>query len=123
ENPLAIIYTAKLYEVQKYCSLSGHSWDAYLILGNPGSLARLPAKMREQLIAAFDAAAAEERADTAKLGASLQAQLTQHGMVFHDVNKDAFRAALKKSSYYPSWKAKFGPALWKTLEATTGSLG
>src|SRR5580700_1180783 len=27
ENPLAIIATAKLYEVQKYCSLTNHMWD------------------------------------------------------------------------------------------------
>jgi len=26
ENPLAIIATAKLYEVQKYCSLTNHMW-------------------------------------------------------------------------------------------------
>src|SRR5208283_381428 len=32
ENPLAIVATAKLYEVQKYCSLTSHVWDAYIIL-------------------------------------------------------------------------------------------
>ncbi|MDE2298805.1 MAG: TRAP transporter substrate-binding protein, partial [Burkholderiales bacterium] len=34
ENPLAIISTARLYEVQKYCSVTNHVWDAYWILGN-----------------------------------------------------------------------------------------
>lgn len=34
ENPLAIIATAKLYEAQKYCSLTSHVCDAYLILAN-----------------------------------------------------------------------------------------
>src|ERR1700751_2924539 len=29
ENPLAIISTAKLYEVQKYCSLTNHMWDGF----------------------------------------------------------------------------------------------
>ena len=123
ENPLAIIYTAKLYEVQKFCSLSGHSWDAYLMLAHPASLARLPAKMREMVIAEFDRAGQEERADSAKLAANLQAKLTQHGMTFHSVDKAAFRTALRKTDYYPSWKAKFGPELWKTLESTTGALG
>ncbi len=34
ENPLAIIATAKLYEVQKFCSMTGHVWDGYWILAN-----------------------------------------------------------------------------------------
>jgi TRAP-type transport system periplasmic protein len=29
ENPLALISTAKLYEVQKYCSLTNHMWDGF----------------------------------------------------------------------------------------------
>ena len=29
ENPLAIISTAKLYEVQKFCSLTNHMWDGF----------------------------------------------------------------------------------------------
>ena len=34
ENPLAIIQTAKLYEVQKYCSMTNHMWDGFWFLGN-----------------------------------------------------------------------------------------
>ena len=39
ENPLAMISTAKLYEVQKYCSLTNHMWDGFWFLANqtPGS--------------------------------------------------------------------------------------
>ena len=38
ENPLPIIATTRLYEVQKYCSLTGHVWDGYWILGNKRAL-------------------------------------------------------------------------------------
>ena len=34
ENPLALIDFAKLYEVQKYCSMTGHMWDGQWILAN-----------------------------------------------------------------------------------------
>jgi tripartite ATP-independent transporter DctP family solute receptor len=34
ENPLAIISTAKLYEVQKFCSLTNHMWDGFWFLAN-----------------------------------------------------------------------------------------
>ena len=34
ENPLGIIYIARLYEVQKYLSLTGHMWDGMWFLFN-----------------------------------------------------------------------------------------
>jgi hypothetical protein len=42
ENPLAIISTAKLYEVQKFCSLTNHMWDGFWFLANqaPGTSCR-----------------------------------------------------------------------------------
>ncbi|WP_435336195.1 TRAP transporter substrate-binding protein, partial [Klebsiella pneumoniae] len=42
ENPLAIISTAKLYEVQKYCSLTNHMWDGFWFLANRRAWERLP---------------------------------------------------------------------------------
>src|ERR1700744_6350009 len=42
ENPLALISTAKLYEVQKYCSLTNHMWDGYWFLANRRAWAALP---------------------------------------------------------------------------------
>src|SRR5262249_40513705 len=34
ENPLALIESAKFYEVQKYCSLTNHAWDGFWLLAN-----------------------------------------------------------------------------------------
>ena len=34
ENPLPIIQVAKLYEVQKYCSLTNHIWDGFWFIAN-----------------------------------------------------------------------------------------
>src|SRR3974377_2269754 len=44
ENPLAIISTAKLYEVQKYCSLTNHMWDGFWFLANRRAWQDLPAR-------------------------------------------------------------------------------
>ena len=34
ENPLPIIQVAKLFEVQKFCSLTNHIWDGYWFIAN-----------------------------------------------------------------------------------------
>src|SRR5246500_2970439 len=46
ENPLAIISTAKLYEVQKYCSLTNHMWDGFWFLANRRAWEAMPADVR-----------------------------------------------------------------------------
>ena len=46
ENPLAIISTAKLYEVQKFCSLTNHMWDGFWFLANRRAWDALPADAR-----------------------------------------------------------------------------
>ena len=47
ENPLAIISTAKLYEVQKYCSLTNHMWDGFWFLANRRAWEKLPEDVRD----------------------------------------------------------------------------
>ena len=42
ENPYAIIDTARLYEVQKYLSVTNHMWSAYHFLGNADAWKALP---------------------------------------------------------------------------------
>lgn len=122
ENPLPIIYTAKLYDVQKYLSITQHAWDGYLIIANKPAFDRLPKKWQGIVTDAFTASGHDERADIASLGSSLTAKLSMAGMKVFDVDKVAFRAALVKSDYYPYWKRKFGAEAWRLLEKTSGSL-
>ena len=46
EKPLAIIDTAKLNEVQKFCSITNHMWDGFWFLANKRAWERLPENMR-----------------------------------------------------------------------------
>jgi TRAP-type C4-dicarboxylate transport system substrate-binding protein len=62
ENPLAIISTAKLYEVQKYCSLTNHMWDGFWFLANRHAWERLPVDLREVVAKNWNEAAMGERA-------------------------------------------------------------
>ncbi|MDE2364915.1 MAG: TRAP transporter substrate-binding protein [Hyphomicrobiales bacterium] len=123
ENPLPIIATAKLYEVQKYCSLTSHVWDAYIILGNRRSFQRLPSDVQAIVTQELNKAADDERADIAALSKSLQEDLTAKGLKFVDADKAAFRTALGKTSFYKDWHEKFGDKAWSLLEQSVGKLG
>lgn len=122
ENPLAIISTARLYEVQKFCSQTNHVWDAYWILGNRKAVDRLPKDIQDVVFREFDKSASDERADIAALSKSLRAELQAKGLQFVDVDKKAFKAALGKTSFYKDWRGKFGEEAWKLLEESAGSL-
>src|SRR5215468_3866581 len=80
ENPLAIISTAKLYEVQRYCSLTNHMWDGFWFLANRHAWEAVPADLRAIIAKHINAAALKEREDTAKLNANLQQELAGKGL-------------------------------------------
>ncbi|WP_018259994.1 TRAP transporter substrate-binding protein [Methylobacterium sp. WSM2598] len=122
ENPLPIIATTRLYEVQKSCSLTGHVWDGYWILGNKRAFQRLPQDIQTKVTAEFDRSAADQRADVAKLSESLRKDLGAKGLQFIDVDREPFRAALSKTSFYKDWKGKYGDEAWAHLEKTSGKL-
>jgi len=64
-----------------------------------------------------------QRADIAVLSQSLRADLTSKGMSFIDVNRDLFRDALAKTTFYADWHGKYGEQAWDLLEAASGKLG
>ena len=122
ENPLAIIATTRLYEVQKYCSMTGHVWDGYWLLGNRRAWQTLPEDLRATVTREFDRSALDQRADVAKLSDSLRQDLTAKGLQFNDVDRTSFRDVLRKTSFYKDWRTKFGEQAWSLLEASAGTL-
>ncbi|HEX2134852.1 MAG TPA: TRAP transporter substrate-binding protein [Microvirga sp.] len=121
ENPLAIISTAKLYEVQKYCSMTNHMWDGFWFLANRRAWERLPEDVRTVVAKHLNAAAVAEREDVAKLNATLKDELTAKGMLFNEPDTAPFREALRKAGFYAEWKKKFGDEAWAILEKSVGS--
>ena len=49
ENPLALINSAKLYEVQKYVAVTGHIWDGHYIFVNLARWNGLPEDVQQKL--------------------------------------------------------------------------
>lgn len=54
ENPPAIIYAAKLYEVQKYCSVTNHMWDGWWFLVNRRAWSAVPADLQTKVATIID---------------------------------------------------------------------
>jgi TRAP-type transport system periplasmic protein len=122
ENGLSLIATTRLYEVQKYCALTGHSWDGYWPLANRKAWERLPQNLRDIVAAELDRSAEDERRDLEARDKAMRAELTAKGMTFRDVDVGNFREVLVKTTYYKDWKAKYGDEAWGQLEAVTGKL-
>ncbi len=95
ENPFTQIYSAKLQEVQKYLSLSGHVYTpAYLTVGTK-RWESLPPDVRKILEDTAKETQAFVYQTAAKDEADLLGKLRQAGMQVNDVDKDAFVAASK----------------------------
>ena len=122
ENPLAIISTAKLNEVQKYCSLTGHMWDGYWFMGNKKLFDRLPADLQALMTKHVAASALLQRADVRKLNDGLQSELKSKGMLINEAPADSFRDKLRAAGFYSDWHKKFGDEAWALLEKYTGKL-
>ena len=122
ENPLAIIESGKLYEVQKYLSVTNHMWDGFWFLANKRAFEALPVLDREIVEREFGRSAIAQRKDIAALNDSLKSTLVAKGLTFVDTNAADFRAALKSAGFYSEWRGKFGAEAWNTLEAAVGSL-
>ena len=122
ENPLAIIATAKLYEVQKYCSLTNHMWDGFWFLANQRAWQSLPDDVRTIVAKHINAAGLKERDDVAKLNASLQQDLTAKGLIFNRPDPAPFRSKLRAAGFYTEWKSKYGEEAWSLLEKSAGKL-
>jgi tripartite ATP-independent transporter DctP family solute receptor len=95
ENPFTQIYSAKLHEVQKFLSLSGHVYTpAYLLVG-ARRYGTLPADVRKVLEDTARETQAFVYATAAREETELLGKLKQSGMQVNEVDKDAFVAASK----------------------------
>ena len=95
ENPFTQIYSAKLQEVQKYLSLSGHVYTpAYLTVGTK-KWESLPADVRKTLEETAKETQAFVYQTAAKEENDLLGKLKAAGMQVNDVDKNAFVAASK----------------------------
>jgi tripartite ATP-independent transporter DctP family solute receptor len=122
ENPLVLIDTAKLYEVQKYCSLTNHIWAGLNISFSNLAWKRLPRDLQDLSEKHFNDKALEERADWQTMTQQEIENLKSKGMVFNAPDAKLFQDALRKTDFYPEMKKKSGEKAWGLLEKYAGNL-
>jgi TRAP-type transport system periplasmic protein len=122
ENPLILIDTAKLYEVQKYCSMTNHVWACiHYSFGKP-YWDKLPNDLKDLSTRHFNAAAMTERDDWQKMTAEETTNLTGKGLTFNTPDIKPFQEVLKKAGFYGEMKKKSGDKAWALLEKYVGPL-
>ncbi|MDQ7842214.1 MAG: TRAP transporter substrate-binding protein [Armatimonadota bacterium] len=99
ENPLNIIITGKLYEVQKHLSLTRHIYGAAPTSVSDKTWARLPPDLQQALREAVRRSVTVQRKAASGDEEGQLRQLIGFGMqVVHDPDRDAFRRAMA-----PAW--------------------
>jgi len=122
ENPLAIASVARLYEVQKYCSLTNHMWDGFWVLSNKNAWNKIPPRLQEIAAKNFNEYAVLQRKDIAEMNSQLRKSLEEKGMAFNTADPASFRDKLRSSNYYANWRKEFGDEAWALLEKFSGKL-
>jgi tripartite ATP-independent transporter DctP family solute receptor len=122
ENPLSQVEAGKLYEVQKYASMTNHVWDGYWICANARAWNRLPADIRLIVARNFDEVAIGQRADVAKLNETSRTLLQSKGMVINETKPESFQERLRSAGFYSEWRSKVGEDAWGLLEQSVGKV-
>ena len=122
ENPLVLIDTAKLYEVQKYCSMTNHIWAGIHISFSNIAWKRLPRDLQELSEKHFNEKALQERDDWQTMTQKEIENLKSKGMMFNSPDPKPFQDALRKTDFYKEMKNKSGDKAWALLEKSVGNL-
>ena len=123
ENPLILIDVTKLYEVQKYVSLTNHIWTGLHCTFNVAAWKRLPPPIQHEAGHILTEAATMQRQDWLERNKTVSQHLQQNGMVFNAPDTAPFRAVLAKSGFYSGIEQRMSPEAWWLLQIYVGELG
>jgi len=120
-DPLGVVQSLRLYEVQSYLSLTAHWWTGFTLLANAAAWQALPAEIRGVVERNADRFALLQRADIEAVNAAGAEALAAHGMIVNKADTTSIRASL--GDFYARWRVRFDPAAWALLEAASGGVG
>jgi tripartite ATP-independent transporter DctP family solute receptor len=95
ENPLTIIWASKLYEVQKYLSMTGHVYSPTCVMISDEFFETLPEDLRAIIIESVAEVRPAAREMVEKQEEGLLEQLKEKGMLINDVDTAEFRKLMQ----------------------------
>ncbi len=113
-DPLGVVLSLRLYEVQTYLSLTSHWWSGFTLMANETEIQQAVERNAEKF-------ALLQREDIEQVNAAGAEQLASRGMTVNTADIDSFRAKL--GPFYTRWREKAGPATWRLLETYAGEIG
>lgn len=113
ENPLVIIDTVKVYEVQKYISLTGHFYSPAVFMLSKQIFDSYPADIQEAIVKAEKEARDWERAYSAQLDDDLVKSMTEKGVLFNGVDKAEWQKAC--APIYDKFQDRIKPEYIKAM--------
>ncbi len=120
ETPLSVIESYRLYEVQKYLSLTNHIMTAGWLVANAEAWNALPGDIQDVVKRNAAKYALIERNDLLVLNTSLGDKLRRQGFAINTADTASMRARL--GPYYARQKGEFGNTAWSLLEGAAGKL-
>lgn len=105
ENPLMNIYSSKLFEVQKYISLTGHKYETTPLLASKAVWATLSKQDQQAIMEAAKEAAKLNRELSLAADADLRSKLTAAGVQINQLDNAPFVAATKP--VYDKWAKQY----------------
>lgn len=116
ENPINIIRTHKIYEVNKHLALTGHVYSPALLLMNEKKFNGLSAELQKALLEAGKEAAKFERKFIRENEAKMLEELKGFGMQVTSPDKKLFQKATEPT--YKKYESRFGKDLINKIVGT-----
>lgn len=115
ENPITVIYTNSLWEVQSDVTLTGHLYGPHVILASKSVWEGLPDEARSAISEALPEVIAFQRAESKRLEAEQIELLKKEGMTVSEIDTAPFREAAQK--VYEQFSDQFDPEILAAIQA------
>jgi len=115
ENAINTIHNERLYEVQKYVSLTEHIFAFATFTASKQKFDQLPADIQSMIRECAAEATAAEGIEAKNAIADYRKKLEEKGMIFNTLDKTELRAKVQK--VYDDFAAKYGDTYLKQIEA------
>src|SRR5262245_20443340 len=93
-DPLGVVLSLRLYEVQSYLSLTAHWWSGFTLLANAEAWGALPRAVQEVVESNAAKFALLQREDIEQVNAAGAEELARRGMQINTADTASFRAKL-----------------------------